>query len=58
MLLCIPFKKKNQYVTSQGPNQNSVDNLNNVRLEAMRHLKDKNKEYLKATILNLKPTAR
>jgi hypothetical protein len=31
----------------QDPNQSSVDNLNNVRLEASRHFRNKKKEYLK-----------
>jgi hypothetical protein len=35
---------------SQDPNQSIVDNLNNVRLEASRHSRNKNKEYPKATI--------
>jgi len=29
-------------------NQNNVDNLNNVRLEASRHFRNKTKAYLKA----------
>jgi len=35
---------------SQDPNQSIVDNLNNVRLEASRHFRNKKKEYLKAKI--------
>ena len=42
---------------SQDPNQSNVDNLNNVRREVIRHFKNQNKEYLKATIVNLKLTA-
>ena len=34
----------------QDPNQSNVDNLHNVRCEATTHLKNKNKEYLKAKI--------
>jgi len=34
----------------QDPNQSIVDNLNNVRLEASRHFRNKKKEYLKAKI--------
>jgi len=34
----------------QDPNQNNVDNLNNVRCEASRHFRNKNKEYLKVQI--------
>jgi hypothetical protein len=30
--------------------QNNIDNLNNVRLEASRHFRNKKKEYLKAKI--------
>ena len=32
----------------QGPNQNNVDNLNNIRCEASRHLRNKKKAYLRA----------
>jgi len=34
----------------QDPNQNIVDNLNNVRREASRHFKNKKKEYLIAEV--------
>jgi hypothetical protein len=34
----------------QNPNQSNVDNLNNVRCEASRHFRNKNKEYMKAQI--------
>jgi hypothetical protein len=34
----------------QDPNQSNVDNLNNVRLEASRHFRNKKEEYLKAKI--------
>ena len=34
----------------QDPKQRNVDNLNNVRLEAIRHFRKKMKEYLKAKI--------
>ena len=37
----------------QDPNQSIVNNLNNVRLEASRHFRNKNKEYLKAKINKL-----
>jgi hypothetical protein len=37
----------------QDPNQSSVDNLNNVRLEASRHFRNKNKEYLKTKVYEL-----
>ena len=36
------------------PNQSNIDNLNNGRREASRHCKNKKKEYLKATIEELK----
>jgi len=32
----------------QDPNQSNVDNLNNLRLEASRHFRNKKKAYLKA----------
>ena len=34
----------------QDPNHNNVDNLNNVRCEASRHFRNKQKEYLKGKI--------
>ena len=34
----------------QDPNQSNVDNLNNVRCEASRHVRNKRKEYVKAKI--------
>jgi hypothetical protein len=34
----------------QNPNQNNVDNLNNVRHVASRHFRNKKNEYLKAKI--------
>jgi len=34
----------------QDSNQSNVDNLNNVRREASRHFRNKNKEYLKAKL--------
>ena len=40
----------------QDPSQNNVDNLNNVRLEATRHFRNKKKAYLKAKLRNLKLT--
>ena len=38
----------------QDLNQSNVDNLNNVRFEATRHFRNKQKEYLKANINPLK----
>jgi len=41
------------------PNQNNVDNLNNVRREARKHSKNKKKAHWKAKIeRNLKQTIR
>jgi len=37
----------------QDPSQSNVDILNNVRHEASRHFRKKNKEYLKAKIEEL-----
>jgi ribulose bisphosphate carboxylase small subunit len=34
----------------QDPNQNNVDNMNNVRHDASRHFRNKKKAYLKAKI--------
>ena len=35
---------------AQDPSQNNVDNLSNVKREASRHFRNKNKEYLKSKI--------
>jgi len=37
----------------QDPSQSNVDNLNNVRLDARRHFRNKKKAYLKAKIEEL-----
>jgi hypothetical protein len=37
----------------QDPRQSNVDNLNNVRREAIRHFRNKMKTYLKAKIEEL-----
>ena len=34
----------------QDPNDSNIDNLNNVRCEARRHIRNKKKEYLKVKI--------
>jgi len=39
------------------PEENSVDNLKNVRREASRHFRNKNKEYLKSK-MKMKLTVR
>jgi len=35
---------------SEGANQSHVDNLDNLRRDATRHFRNKNKKYLKAKI--------
>jgi hypothetical protein len=42
----------------QNPNQRNIDNLNNVRREASRHIRNKEKEYLKAKINELERNSR
>jgi hypothetical protein len=37
----------------QNPNQSNIHNLNNVRHDASKYFKGKNKEYLKAKIVEL-----
>jgi len=37
----------------QDPKQSNADELNNVRREASRHFRNKNKEYLKAKFVEL-----
>jgi len=43
---------------SKDPNESRVDNLNNVRREVSRLLRNKKKEYLKANIEDLKTRVR
>ena len=44
---------------SQDPNQSKVDNRNNARPEASRHLrKQKKKQYLKAEIVELETNSK
>jgi hypothetical protein len=38
----------------QNPNQSNADNLNNVRREAGRHFRNKEKEYLRGKVVGLK----
>ena len=45
-----------QWVTD--PSQRNVDNLNNVRREASRHFRNKNKAYLKAKIEDLETNSK
>jgi len=40
------------------PNQNNVDNLNNVRRYASRHFRNKKKAYLKAKIEKLETNSK
>jgi hypothetical protein len=40
------------------PSQSNVDNLNNVRCDASRHFRNKNKEYLKAKIEELETNSK
>jgi hypothetical protein len=42
----------------KNPKQTIVDNLNNVRVEASRHFRNKKKEYLKAKINKLKTNSK
>jgi len=42
----------------RNPNPSNVDNLNNVRLEASRHSRNKNKAYLKAKIEELETNSK
>jgi len=42
----------------QDPSQSNIDNLNIVRCEASRHLRNKKKDYLKAKIENLETNSR
>jgi len=42
----------------QDPSQSNVDNLNNVRRDTSRHLREKKKEYLKAKIEELETNSK
>jgi hypothetical protein len=42
------LKEKAKMLWLKDRNQNKLDNLNNVRPEAYRHFRNKNKEYIKA----------
>ena len=42
----------------QDPSQNNVDNLNSVRREVSRHLRNKKKAYLRLKLRNLKLAVR
>ena len=43
---------------TEDPNQSNADNLNNVRCTAMRHFKNKKKEYLKFKIDELETNSK
>jgi len=48
---CLGFlykRKQDKMQWVRDPRQSNVDNLNNVRLEASGHFRNKKKEYLKA----------
>jgi hypothetical protein len=50
---CLSFldpRKQAKMQWLRDPNHNHVDNLKNVRHQASRHFRNKNKEYLKAKI--------
>ena len=58
---CLGFvdqRKQAKVQWLQDPNQSSVDNLNNVRLEASRHFRNKTKEYLNAKIDELETNSK
>jgi len=42
----------------QDPSQSNVDNLNNVRRDAIRHFRNKMKAYLKAKIEQLETNSK
>jgi len=43
---------------TQDPSRNNVDNLNNVRRDAIRHFRKKKKEYLTAKIEELETNSK
>jgi len=50
---CLQFldqRKQDKMQWSQDANQRNVDNLNNIRHEAIRHFRNKKEEYLKSKI--------
>jgi hypothetical protein len=48
MLTFLVQRKQAKMQWLQDPNQSNVHNLNNVRSEASRHFRNKQKDYLKA----------
>jgi hypothetical protein len=57
MLKIISSKKTRQIALVTGSKQNKWDNLNNVRHEASKHFRTKQREYLKDKINELGRTA-
>jgi hypothetical protein len=50
---CVSQRKQTKTQWLQNPNQSSVDNINFVKREALRHFRNKKKENLKAKINEL-----
>jgi hypothetical protein len=48
MFTVLDQRKQAKMQWLQDPNQSTIDNLNNIRREAIRHFRNKKKEYLKA----------
>jgi hypothetical protein len=57
-LVILDQKKQAKMVWIQDPSQSNVDNLNNVRRDASRHFRNKQKAYFKAKIEELELTVR
>jgi hypothetical protein len=58
---CVNFlggRKQAKMQWVQDPNQSHVDNLNNIRLEASGHFRDKSKEYPKAKVYELETNSK
>jgi len=58
---CLGFLDQKNQATMRwlpDPNQSSVDNLHNIRLEGSRHFRNKKKEYLKAKIEELRTNSK
>jgi len=52
------FRKQAKMQWIQDPSQSNVDNLNNVRREVSRHLRNKKKAYLRAKIEELETNSK
>jgi hypothetical protein len=57
-LFYIGQRKQSKKRSLQDPNQSNVDNINNVRCEASRPFRNKEKEYLKAEIDELETNSK